>query len=78
MKSLISYPPLSEETSTPLPNIDHYIKHMNLQQFNIGDALVLEPAAVPADAIPWVVASGVFYMAAYLVLAAFIFRRREI
>jgi len=50
----------------------------NLQQFNIGDALVLEPASVPADAIPWVVASGVFYMAAYLVLAAFIFRRREI
>jgi ABC-type transport system involved in multi-copper enzyme maturation permease subunit len=50
----------------------------NLQQFNIGDALVLEPASVPTDAVQWVVVSGIFYMVAYLVLASAIFRRREI
>lgn len=50
----------------------------NLQQFNIGDALVLEPASVPVDAVAMAAVSGGFYMVAFLVLAALIFRRREI
>ncbi|MEI7652282.1 MAG: ABC transporter permease subunit [Verrucomicrobiota bacterium] len=50
----------------------------NLQQFNIGDALVLESASVPSGAVAMAVGSGGFYMVAFLVLAALIFRRREI
>jgi ABC-type transport system involved in multi-copper enzyme maturation permease subunit len=50
----------------------------NLQQFNIGDALVLGSAGVPAGAVATVALSGLFYMAAYLVVGALIFRRREI
>jgi ABC-type transport system involved in multi-copper enzyme maturation permease subunit len=50
----------------------------NLQQFNIGDALVLEPASVPGDAVSWAIASGLLYIAAYLVFGSLIFRRREI
>ena len=50
----------------------------NLQQFNIGDALVLGSAGVPAGAVVTVAFSGFFYMAAYLFVGALIFRRREI
>jgi ABC-type transport system involved in multi-copper enzyme maturation permease subunit len=50
----------------------------NLQQFNLGDVLVLAPAQVPAGTLPWVFASGVAYIAAFLTFAAFLFRRREI
>jgi hypothetical protein len=50
----------------------------NLQQFNIGDALVLSSAGVSADAVTGVALSGLFYMAAYLFVGALIFRRREI
>lgn len=50
----------------------------NLQQFNIGDALVLGSAGVPAGAVSTVAMSGLFYMVAYLFVGALIFRRREI
>lgn len=50
----------------------------NLQQFNIGDTLVLDPSAVPADSVGAVVASGLFYLIAFLALASLAFRRREI
>ena len=50
----------------------------NLQQFNIGDALVLGSAGVSADAVTSVAVSGLFYMAAYLFVGALVFRRREI
>jgi ABC-type transport system involved in multi-copper enzyme maturation permease subunit len=50
----------------------------NLQQFNIGDALVLGSAGVPAEAVATVALSGCFYMVAYLFVGALIFRRREI
>lgn len=50
----------------------------NLQQFNIGDALVLGAAGVPAGAVTTVILSGLFYITAYLTVGALIFRRREI
>jgi ABC-type transport system involved in multi-copper enzyme maturation permease subunit len=50
----------------------------NLQQFNIGDALVLSSAGVSPGAVSAVALSGVFYMAAYLFLSVLVFRRREI
>jgi len=50
----------------------------NLQQFNIGDALVLGSAGVPAGAVSTVALSGLFYIVAYLFVGALIFRRREI
>jgi ABC-type transport system involved in multi-copper enzyme maturation permease subunit len=50
----------------------------NLQQFNLGDALVLGSAGVPAGATGEVVLSGLLYVAAYLALGAVVFRRREI
>ncbi len=50
----------------------------NLQQFNIGDALVLSSAGVPSGAVLAVAASGCAYAAAYLFLATLVFRRREI
>jgi ABC-type transport system involved in multi-copper enzyme maturation permease subunit len=50
----------------------------NLQQFNIGDALVLSSAGVPGAAVAEVALSGLFYAAAYLFLGVLIFRRREI
>ncbi len=50
----------------------------NLQQFNIGDALVLGSAAVAPGAVVEVVLSGLFYVGAYLILGSLIFRRREI
>lgn len=50
----------------------------NLQQFNLGDALVLAPHQVAAGTLPWVFLSGVAYVVAFLVLATFLFRRREI
>ena len=50
----------------------------NLQQFNIGDALVLGSAGVPTGAVVTVAFSGFFYMAADLFVGALIFRRREI
>jgi len=50
----------------------------NLQQFNIGDALVLSSAGVSPGAVSAVALSGVFYMAAYLFLGVLVFRRREI
>lgn len=50
----------------------------NLQQFNLGDALVLAPHQVAAGTLPWVVLSGLAYVVAFLTLATFLFRRREI
>ncbi|MFM8549712.1 MAG: ABC transporter permease subunit [Verrucomicrobiota bacterium] len=50
----------------------------NLQQFNLGDALVLGSSGVPAGATGEVVLSGLLYVAAYLALGAVVFRRREI
>ncbi len=50
----------------------------NLQQFNFGDALVLAPHQVPAGTLPWVFLSGLAYVLAFLALATFLFRRREI
>jgi ABC-type transport system involved in multi-copper enzyme maturation permease subunit len=50
----------------------------NLQQFNIGDTLVLDPKALPAEAIGPVILSGLFYLIAFLALASLAFRRREI
>ena len=50
----------------------------NLQQFNIGDALVLGATGVPAEAVAEVALSGLAYMAAYLFVGTLVFRRREI
>ncbi|MCX6920783.1 MAG: ABC transporter permease subunit [Verrucomicrobia bacterium] len=50
----------------------------NLQQFNIGDALVLDSGTVAVTSIGWVVLSGLLYTTAYLLLGALVFRRREI
>jgi hypothetical protein len=50
----------------------------NLQQFNVGDALVLGTSTVSLAAIFEVVASGLIYITAYLVLGIMVFRRREI
>ena len=50
----------------------------NLQQFNIGDALVLGATGVPAEAVAEVALSGLASMAAYLFVGTLVFRRREI
>jgi ABC-type transport system involved in multi-copper enzyme maturation permease subunit len=50
----------------------------NLQQFNIGDALVLSSAGVESGAVWAVVLAGAAYMAAYVFLGALLFKRREI
>ena len=50
----------------------------NLQQFNLGDALVLAPHQVPDGTLPWVFVSGAAYVVVFLCLATFLFRRREI
>jgi len=50
----------------------------NLQQFNIGDALVLGSAGVEAGAIFSVILAGGAYMFAYVFLGALLFKRREI
>jgi len=50
----------------------------NLQQFNIGDSLVLDPSAVPTESLWAVVASGALYLVAFLFLGSLAFRRREI
>jgi len=50
----------------------------NLQQFNIGDTLVLDPTAIAGEAVWSVVLSGLFYLVAFLALASLAFRRREI
>ncbi len=50
----------------------------NLQQFNIGDALVLGATGVAADAVGAVALAGVAYMAAYVFCGALLFKRREI
>ncbi|TSA36931.1 MAG: ABC transporter permease [Opitutales bacterium] len=50
----------------------------NLQQFNIGDALVLDSGTVAVTSIGWVVLSGLLYTTAYLFLGTLVFRRREI
>ena len=50
----------------------------NLQQFNLADALELGAGNVDDGAVLGVAASGLAYLAAYLTLGAFIFRRREI
>jgi ABC-2 type transport system permease protein len=50
----------------------------NLEQFNIGDALVLDPTSVPANAVVQVAISGLIYMVAFLMLGTALFRRREI
>ena len=49
-----------------------------LQQFNIGDALVLSSAGVDGGAVLAVVLAGLAYVAAYVVLGALLFKRREI
>ena len=50
----------------------------NLQQFNIGDALVLSSAGVESGAVLAVALAGAAYMAAYVFLGALLFKRREI
>lgn len=50
----------------------------NLQQFNIGDALVLDPAGAPAGAASSAAFAGSLHLLAFLVLACALFRRREI
>lgn len=50
----------------------------NLQQFNLADALVLGSSKVEDGALLAVGLSGLAYLAAYLVVGALIFRRREI
>ena len=50
----------------------------NLQQFNIGDALVLDSGTVAMSSIGWVILSGLLYASAYLLLGALVFRRREL
>jgi len=50
----------------------------NLQQFNVGDALVLGSSNVSAAATLEVAASGLAYVVAYLALGVMAFRRREI
>lgn len=50
----------------------------NLQQFNIGDALVLEAAGAPAGAAAAASLSGTLHLLAFLALACALFRRREI
>ena len=50
----------------------------NLQQFNIGDALALDPSAVATGAVSAAILSGGFYLIAYLFLASLTFQRREI
>jgi hypothetical protein len=50
----------------------------NLQQFNIGDALVLSTAGVEAGAVLSVILAGIAYMVAYVFLGALLFKRREI
>ncbi len=50
----------------------------NLQQFNIGDSLVLDPSAVPTEAIWAVALSGGCYLAVFLFLGSLAFRSREI
>jgi ABC-type transport system involved in multi-copper enzyme maturation permease subunit len=50
----------------------------NLQQFNIGDALVLSSAGVEGGVVFTVVLAGAAYMIAYVFLGALLFKRREI
>ncbi|MGA0133924.1 MAG: ABC transporter permease [Opitutales bacterium] len=50
----------------------------NLQQFNIGDALVLDPASVPPGAPSAAILSGFLHLTAFVVIACALFRRREI
>lgn len=50
----------------------------NLQQFNIGDALVLDSASVQSGAVGAVCLSGMIYVIVFLGLAVAGFRRREI
>ncbi len=50
----------------------------NLQQFNIGDALVLESAGAPAGAAASALLAGSLHLLAFLFLACALFRRREI
>lgn len=50
----------------------------NLQQFNIGEPLVLGATAVPGETVLLVSLSALGYLGGYLFLAALSFRRREI
>lgn len=50
----------------------------NLQGYNIGEPLVLEPASVPEGTVVSLVAAAVAYLAIILFLACAAFRRREI
>lgn len=50
----------------------------NLQQFNAGEALVLDPTNVPEGVVLGATLSGVAYMGAFLFLGCLIFRQREI
>lgn len=50
----------------------------NLQQFNIGDALVLDPAGAPAGAAQAATLAGSLHLLAFLALACAVFRRREL
>lgn len=50
----------------------------NLQMFNIGDTLVLDPTAISGAAVLNAALAGLFYLVAFLFLASLAFRRREI
>ena len=50
----------------------------NLQMFNIGDTLVLDPSAISSAAVGAAAGSGLLYMGAFLFLASLGFQRREI
>jgi hypothetical protein len=50
----------------------------NLQQFNIGDALVLSAGGVEGGAVFAVAFAGLAYMVADVFLGALLFKRREI
>lgn len=49
----------------------------NLQLFNIGPQLTLEPAGVPAETLREIFGYGALWMAALLVVTLWFFRRRE-
>lgn len=50
----------------------------NLQGYNIGEPLVLQPATVPSATVGLLVLAAVAYLAVILLLACAAFRRREI
>lgn len=50
----------------------------NLQMFNIGDTLVLDPSAISGEAVLSATGAGALYLFAFLFLASLGFQRREI